>query len=621
MSSESQRLGRPLGQPSAQLLSLRSQPKIPAALTQPWNDVQWQIATFTSQSIAADLDTPPTHRRFDSPQSVLRPKNLCWTDLRGDFSEEAAAISHSETVDPIAGGGRVSQYRTDHMAPLTKLGNGSGVMSDRAVLAAEERLRERYDLLLAEAAHDVRSPVAAARQIIDSVSRRAAIHRTISDQELGLLRVANQRLAQANNWASGILASHRLTNSSGLSAIKRFYPIQWQELMQPLLQFIADEHNVRLLWIDWERSLPKLYLDVNMLSRAVLNVVTNAIQASEVGGQVAIRASWSGEIGQRFVIHVEDQGQGMSRELLSAINSSGQLLPMDYRSSAFTASSKGLGIATSRRLITEIGGALSAQRLSPKGTSVRVSLPTDELRSLLRGWLMKLQESTKPGEQALPFQVFGLKSSNPHSVGFIDRAIQETATKGDFVYRFARECWFFFSRRDGIALNGLFKGIAKDCENVGGEGTLRHMRIATTKPYALSGSLHCADTVPQLPLIAEKLFRYAEPLLEKAIPAIDNLQDDFGDSYANIAAHYRPEKKVASRIDHGHIAGRPYLNGHFAAEDNTLENDAEFGQALKAMADSWKSTQQRLSRSHGVSGTKIPAPKTAKSRTPATRQR
>ncbi|MEM8733040.1 MAG: sensor histidine kinase [Planctomycetota bacterium] len=605
-----------------QPLVLRSSQNQPAALTQPWDEVQWQIATLPSQQIPSNVDSPSAHRRFDAPQAASRPKGLCWTDLRGDFSAEAAAISHCETVDPIAAGGRVSQYRTDHLAPLTNLGSNTGVMNDRAVLAAEERLRERYDLLLAEAAHDVRSPVAAARQIIDSVSRRAAIHRTISDQELGLLRVANQRLAQANNWASGILANHRLANSSGLSAIKRFYPIQWQELMQPLLQFIADEHNVRLLWIDWERSLPKLYLDVNLLSRAVLNVVTNAIQASEVGGQVAIRASWSGEIGQRFVIHVEDQGQGMSRDLLSAINSSGQLLPMDYRSSAFTASSKGLGIATSRRLITEVGGALSAQKLSPQGTSVRVSLPTDELRSLLRGWLMKLQESSKPGEQASPFQVFGLKSNNPHSVAFIDRAIQETATKGDFVYRFARECWFFFSRRDAVALNGLFKGLARDCENVGGEGSLRHMRIATTKPYALSGSLHCADSAPQLPLIAEKLFKYAQPLLEKAIPAIDNLQDDFGDSYANIAAHYRPEQKVANRIDRGHVAGRPYLNGISESEASpasAFRNDAEFGQALKTMADSWKSTQQRLNQAHSVAGHPIPAPKAAKSRTPTAR--
>ena len=180
---------------------------------------------------------------------------------------------------------------------------------------------QRFAALLAEAAHDIRSPIATAQQIVGAVADRASVGRSLSEEDVQLLRSAMTRLAQANRWAEGILLERHLSQQLPTSIRRRFYPHQWRNSMEPLLAGLAARHNIRLAWVGWDRSMPRLYVDPDHLSRVVLNLVSNAVEASQPASQVSIRIAWQTNVTQRLVLAIEDSGLGLDPQLMRQINS------------------------------------------------------------------------------------------------------------------------------------------------------------------------------------------------------------------------------------------------------------------------------------------------------------
>jgi signal transduction histidine kinase len=104
-------------------------------------------------------------------------------------------------------------------------------------------------------------------------------------------------------------------------------------------------------------------VDVGLFKQAVLNLMINAVQAMDAGGELLVRLSVARG---RAVVEVIDTGPGMDAETRAKIFDA-------YYSTKKRGS--GLGLPTSRRIVREHGGTLHVDSEPGKGTRFVIELP------------------------------------------------------------------------------------------------------------------------------------------------------------------------------------------------------------------------------------------------------
>jgi signal transduction histidine kinase len=111
--------------------------------------------------------------------------------------------------------------------------------------------------------------------------------------------------------------------------------------------------------------------DPARLTRAIVNVVENALKYSPDGGQVVVCAS---QDGRAVVIVVRDPGIGIPAAELQRI--------FDPYSRASNARDRfvgtGLGLASARSLVESAGGSIAVASVEGDGTTVTIRLPLPE---------------------------------------------------------------------------------------------------------------------------------------------------------------------------------------------------------------------------------------------------
>ncbi len=100
-----------------------------------------------------------------------------------------------------------------------------------------------------------------------------------------------------------------------------------------------------------------------LLSRAVINILENALHAMPGGGTLTVSARRGGE---RLVLAIADTGVGMDAEASARIFE-------PYFSTK--ASGTGLGLSIARRNVEMHGGTIGVQSTRGAGTIVTIELP------------------------------------------------------------------------------------------------------------------------------------------------------------------------------------------------------------------------------------------------------
>jgi signal transduction histidine kinase len=135
-----------------------------------------------------------------------------------------------------------------------------------------------------------------------------------------------------------------------------------------LMQSRAQEEQVDLR-CEQDESMPELVFDPEGIHRAVLNIVTNAIDAvAETGspGKVTVKTTY---LPEQTVAHIEirDTGPGIAAD------------QMDKLFSAFISTKKsrgtGLGLPVSQKILAEHGGKITVENLPGQGACFTLELP------------------------------------------------------------------------------------------------------------------------------------------------------------------------------------------------------------------------------------------------------
>jgi signal transduction histidine kinase len=257
------------------------------------------------------------------------------------LAAEASRIGAGEMERPVAVDGR------GEAALLARTMNDMR----RDLQAREEQLQ----LMLSGIAHEVRNPLGGMtlfsgllrEELADNPEQLEMIERI--EKELDYLKkVVNDFLAYARRMP-----------------IEKA-PQKLDELLSEVAQLATAEAQAADVKLSLTADEAVALGDAEQLRRVVLNLASNAIAACEAGGEVALRCGVAD--GAPFVA-VEDNGTGIPEELREKIFS-----PF------FTTREKGtgLGLALSKKTISEHGGELEISTEPGKGTTITVRLRPPE---------------------------------------------------------------------------------------------------------------------------------------------------------------------------------------------------------------------------------------------------
>lgn len=181
-------------------------------------------------------------------------------------------------------------------------------------------------------------------------------------QEGDLLRQIEQAAQRIRTVMMGLLAlSEKQENN-------QFAPVSLNDLLAStarLVQAEADGKGVRLAC---EYSLQPLVVegDFTQLQQAVLQLLTNAISATDADGQVHVRPQQSS--GEVASIVIADNGSGIPAEVLDRIYD-------PFFSTKRAPEGAGLGLTVAHRIVELHRGTLHAESDLGVGTRVTITLP------------------------------------------------------------------------------------------------------------------------------------------------------------------------------------------------------------------------------------------------------
>ena len=134
-----------------------------------------------------------------------------------------------------------------------------------------------------------------------------------------------------------------------------------------LMQSRAAELGVNLTWTP-SKEMPPIQIDPDGIHRAILNIATNAIDASEdvEGGMVEVSTTWDEGSSTARVI-VADNGTGISPGEVDRI--------FEVFASTKGSRGTGLGLPVSQKIIREHGGSIQIASEVGKGSTFTIELP------------------------------------------------------------------------------------------------------------------------------------------------------------------------------------------------------------------------------------------------------
>jgi signal transduction histidine kinase len=229
--------------------------------------------------------------------------------------------------------------------------------------AAYEELRARHAELAALAgslAHEIKNPLSVIRMNMDLLSEDFADPQTPKERRaLAKIEMVSRQCTRLENLLNDFLRFNKvnqleLTLGSLNEQIARVLDLFGAQ---------ADESHIEVIrYLD--PDLPSIRLNAETLQAALVNLVKNALEAMESGGQLTVRTRITR---QGVALDLIDTGVGMDERTA-----------MKMFDAFYTTKSggSGLGLPTARRIIEAHGGRIGVHSEVGIGTQFTLEFPT-----------------------------------------------------------------------------------------------------------------------------------------------------------------------------------------------------------------------------------------------------
>ena len=267
------------------------------------------------------------------------------------------AVGDLDTKVPVDGHDELAMLARDFNEMAREL---------REAVAREREMDEARRDLVAAVSHDLRTPLASARALIEAVADGV-----VGDPEAEARYLASARgeIEKLGRLVDDLFELSRI--DAGLLKLD-LEEASLRDLVSDTLSSFgprAEEKGVRLIGEVGDGVDPVL-ASPPRLQRVLYNLLSNALRHTPSGGRIQLRAKSDGEVVR---IEVSDTGEGISREDLPFVFDRSF---RGERSRSFNGddSGAGLGLAIARGLIEAHGGEIGVESQPSHGASFHFTL-------------------------------------------------------------------------------------------------------------------------------------------------------------------------------------------------------------------------------------------------------
>jgi signal transduction histidine kinase len=259
---------------------------------------------------------------------------------------------------------RVTVASGDELQDLAGAFNSMAARLEEASNARRD-MEEARRHLIGAVSHDLRTPLATMRAMIESINDGVVrdqqtidrYHRTIQGEITYLSRLIDD-LFELSQIDSGLLQLRPEPSSVG-------------DLVSDALEALKPQAEQRRLTLCGEvpSQLPSVIMDVPRMQRVLYNLVQNALRHTPADGSVVIRAV---DDGDQVQVWVEDTGEGVEAEELPL------LFERFYRGSKARSreeAGSGLGLTIAKGIVELHGGRIWAESKQGAGSSFVFTVP------------------------------------------------------------------------------------------------------------------------------------------------------------------------------------------------------------------------------------------------------
>jgi signal transduction histidine kinase len=218
-----------------------------------------------------------------------------------------------------------------------------------------------------EVSHELKAPLASVYNIIN-VILDGYLEKNVKRQK-ELLNRAKVRINDVIKLLNDLLMFSHLEEGTGEIEIEKIDTGKLLSSLTEEMDAFASENNIKIDW-NLSDSIPPIYGNPELLRRAFINIIHNAIKYSNQGNKVKVTSK---KDNNTFLLRVKDQGIGIRKKELPMIFDiffRGENARPEHKKEGM-----GLGLSLVKRIINAHGGTIKVKSNLNKGTTVEVSFP------------------------------------------------------------------------------------------------------------------------------------------------------------------------------------------------------------------------------------------------------
>lgn len=252
-----------------------------------------------------------------------------------------------------------SKFDEDDLSALSQLSGYAALAVANA--RAEKQIDAQRSEFISMLSHDLKTPLASIKGYSDMIDQEddmgeiRKLNRVVAANAERMLRLINEILEYAR------VESGRLSMDRTAVAMKPFFGMAMTQFAP-----IAKERGVTIAWHAAE-DMREAYADLDLLTRILANLVTNALEHARPGGNVWVSAS-NGPEGS-VMVEVEDDGPGIRPDYLPRI------FDKYFSRGKGSYGGSGLGLFIVRALCEMHGGSVTVESEHGRGARFTVALP------------------------------------------------------------------------------------------------------------------------------------------------------------------------------------------------------------------------------------------------------
>ena len=229
------------------------------------------------------------------------------------------------------------------------------VITDVSELERRERIEREF---VANAAHELRTPVAAISSAVEVLESGAKDNAAERDHFLAIIGRQSSKLARLNR--SLLVLARAQTGEETLQTV----PVELCPLLESVATSLGTSDRV-VVEVDCDPSLVVM-AEPDLLEQVFSNLATNAAKHTQEG-HITITARRLTDV--RVEIEVLDTGEGIPD------GAQPRIFDRFYRGHTLERDGFGLGLAIVRQAVKVLGGSVDLESVPDSGTKIRIALP------------------------------------------------------------------------------------------------------------------------------------------------------------------------------------------------------------------------------------------------------